>query len=475
MPQALPAIGTFLGGAAAAKMAFDPKSGKQTVTQQVDPAQQAMYEDLYGRAKGIAAQPFVPYTGARVAGFNPDQLRQFQATRGLFETGIGYDPFTGLQQLAEQPTPTVQQITPYQAPTIGGIQAPTAAQIGGVQAPQFRSLLGADIAAYQSPYQQQVIDVALGDIQRQADIAQQQAQERSIRAGAFGGSRSALLEAEAARPYAEQAARTVAGLRQAGFEQAQRAAESDIARQQQLGMFGAEQAQQRALQQAQLQQQAGLTGYEGALQTAQQQAQLAQQAGLAGQDIQARMAQFTPQFQLQAQAQQAGLLGDIQAQNLARLGLLGQVGGLQQALQQQGIQAARGEFERALAYGPQQLGLLQAGTGTPLTSTTTSTRDRGIPLEGTSFGNLVSGIGTAYGALFGGSDKRMKKDIKFLGKEKGHNIYSWNWNDKAKSIGWDKYPTIGVMAQEVMKYMPEAVVKDENGYLLVNYGELANA
>ena len=73
------------------------------------------------------------------------------------------------------------------------------------------------------------------------------------------------------------------------------------------------------------------------------------------------------------------------------------------------------------------------------------------------------------------SDKRMKKDIKFLRKEKGHNVYSWNWNDKAKSIGWDKYPTIGVMAQEVMKYMPEAVVKDENGYLLVNYGELANA
>jgi len=361
MPQALPAIGTFLGGAAAAKMAFDPKSGKQTVTQQVDPAQQAMYEDLYGRAKGIAAQPFVPYTGARVAGFNPDQLRQFQATRGLFETGIGYDPFTGLQQLAEQPTPTVQQITPYQAPTIGGIQAPTAAQIGGVQAPQFRSLLGADIAAYQSPYQQQVIDVALGDIQRQADIAQQQAQERSIRAGAFGGSRSALLEAEAARPYAEQAARTVAGLRQAGFEQAQRAAEADIARQQQLGMFGAEQAQQRALQQASLQQQAGLLGAEQAQQRALQQAQLQQQAGLAGQGIQAQMAQFTPQFQLQAQQQRAGLLGGISAEQMRRLGLLGGIGTQQQALQQAALEVPYQEFQRALAYGPQQLGLLAQG------------------------------------------------------------------------------------------------------------------
>ena len=439
MPQALPAIGTFLGGAAAAKMAFDPKSGKQTVTQQVDPAQQAMYEDLYGRAKGIAAQPFVPYTGARVAGFNPDQLRQFQATRGLFETGIGYDPFTGLQQLAEQPMPTVGQV-------------PT--------------LLGADIAAYQSPYQQQVIDVALGDIQRQADVAQQQAQERAIRAGAFGGSRSALLEAEAARPYAEQAARTVAGLRQAGFEQAQRAAEADIARQQQLGIFGAEQAQQRALQQAQLQQQAGLLGAEQAQQRALQQAQLQQQAGLAGQDIQARMAQFAPQFQLQAQAQRAGLLGALGGEQMQRLGLLGQIGAQQQQLQQAALQFPYQEFQRALAYGPQQLGLLQAGLGTPLTTQTTTGQQK------TGTGDILGTAAQLAGMYFLGSDERMKQDIKFLREEKGHNVYSWNWNDKAKSIGWDKYPTIGVLAQEVMKYMPEAVIKNVDGYYMVNYGAL---
>jgi len=361
-----------LAAGAAAKQAFSPSTSKQTVTQQVDPAQQAMYEDLYGRAKGIAAQPFVPYTGARVAGFNPDQLRQFQATRGLFETGMGYDPFTGLQQLAEQPIPTVGQVP---------------------------SLLQADIAAYQSPYQQQVIDVALGDIQRQADIAQQQAQQRAIQAGAFGGSRSALLEAEAARPYAEQAARTVAGLRQAGFEQAQRAAEADIARQQQLGMFGAEQAQQRALQQAQLQQQAGLLGAEQAQQRALQQAQLQQQAGLAGQDIQAQMAQFAPQFQLAAQRQQAGLLGDIQAQQAARLGMLGQIGEQQRLLQQQALQVPYQEFQRALAYGPQQLSIFQAGLGTPLTTTTTSSIQSGLADIGTGLAGIGEFLGS--GGLFG--------------------------------------------------------------------------
>ncbi len=185
-----------IGAGAAAKAAFDPETGKQTT--QIDPAQQAMYEDLYRRSQGIAAQPFVPYTGKRVAGFSPDQLRAFQATRGMFEAGQQYDPLGTLSQLGQQPTP---------------------------------GLLQADIGAYQSPYQQQVIDQTMADIQRESDIAQQLAQSRAIKAGAFGGSRSALLETEATRPYIEQKARTSAALRQAGFEQAQRAAESDIERQ----------------------------------------------------------------------------------------------------------------------------------------------------------------------------------------------------------------------------------------------------
>ena len=77
-----------------------------------------------------------------VAGFNPDQLRQFQATRGLFESGMAFDPTQALQGLAQQ-------------------QRPMTGQVG--------SLLTAPIEQYQSPFQQQVIDQALGDIQRQAD------------------------------------------------------------------------------------------------------------------------------------------------------------------------------------------------------------------------------------------------------------------------------------------------------------------
>ena len=263
MPQALPAIAAagkvalpYIGTAATVYGATKGGGGSSTVTQELDPQTAAMQQDLYNRAKGVAQQPFVPYTGPQVAGFNPDQLRQFQATRGLFESGQ-------------------------------------------------------DIGAYQSPYQQQVIDLAMGDIQKQADIARGGAQDRAIRAGAFGGSRSAILESESQTPYAEAMAQTAAGLRQSGFQQAQAAAQGDVARQQQMAMFA-------------------------------------------------------PQFELQARQQQQGLLGGLQGQQMQNLGLLGGIGQQQQGLQQQGLGAARGEFDRALRYSPQQFGLLsQAVTGIP--------------------------------------------------------------------------------------------------------------
>ena len=389
MPQALP----YITAGAAVYGATKGGGSQQTSSTAVDPAQMAMYQDLYGRAKGIAQQPFVPYTGSRVAGFNPDQLRQFEATRGMFESGQQYDPITGLQGLAQQGAPTIGPITGYQGATIGDVQGPQAAQIGGVQSPQFQSLLSQDIGAYQSPYQQQVIDQSMADIQRQADISRGQAQSRAIGAGAFGGSRSALLEGESQRPFIEQMARTAAGLRESGFQQAQQAAQSDIARQQQLGVFGAEQQQQRALEQARLGQQAGLTGFEAQQQRAMRQAELGQQAGLAGQDIQSRMAMFAPEFELRARQQQAGLLGGLGSIQEQRLGQLGQIGLQQQRLQQGALDVPYGEFERALRYAPQQLGLLQGAVfGQPQNLTTT---DRTSP----SFLDKAAGAADLYTTL----------------------------------------------------------------------------
>jgi len=445
------------------------KGKTTTVSEASLPAfQEAQFKELFGAAKGVAQQPFVPYTGPMVAGFSPDQLRQFQATRGMFESGMGYDPTKALQGMAqEQFKPTIQPVTGFQAPTIEATQAPGAAQIGPVSTPQFRGLLSQDIGAYQSPYQQQVIDLAMGDIQRQADIARGSAQDRAIRSGAFGGSRSAILEAESQRPYVEQMARTSAGLRQSGFEQAQQAAQADLARQQQLGIFGAGQEQQRALQQAQFGQQAGIFGAELGQQRRMQQAQMQQQRQMGGLDIAGRAALAQPSLDIQARAQRAGLLGGLQGQQVQGLGLLGQAGAQQQGLQQRAIDAQRGEFQRALGYGPQQIGLLQAGMGTPLISQTTTGQQK------TGAGDVLGTAAQLAGMYFmGQSDERLKENIKPIGKsENGHNVYTWDWNDKAKELGVND-PTTGVLAQEVMKYMPEAVFKHANGYYMVNYGVL---
>ena len=401
--------------------------GKSTQSVSLPAYQEAQARELFQAGKSLAGTPFVPYTGPRVAGFNPDQLRQFEATRGMFESGQQYDPMAGLQGLANAPTPTISPVTGFQGsqiqgiqgpsaatiqstPTFGGatigqVQGPQAAQIGNVQAPQFQGLLSQDIGAYQSPYQQQVIDQSMADIQRQADISRGQSQSRAIGAGAFGGSRSALLEGESQRPFIEQMARTSAGLRESGFQQAQQAAQADLARQQQLGIFGAEQEQQRALQQAQfgqqaaltgfegeqqraleqarLQQQAGLTGYEGDLQRSIQQAQLQQEAGLLGSqqaqaraleqarlaqqtgmaelDIAGRTAMMQPELEMRNRQQQAGLLGGQLEDQYRSLGLLGGVGQQQQQLQQTAQDQAYNEFLRASGYGNQQLSTLLSG------------------------------------------------------------------------------------------------------------------
>jgi hypothetical protein len=51
-------------------------------------------------------------------------------------------------------------------------------------------------------------------------------------------------------------------------------------------------------------------------------------------------------------------------------------------------------------------------------------------------------------------------------------IYTWDWNDTAKSLGVDSTPSMGVIAQEIMKTHPDAVHMGKDGYLRVNYGKI---
>ncbi len=77
------------------------------------------------------------------------------------------------------------------------------------------------------------------------------------------------------------------------------------------------------------------------------------------------------------------------------------------------------------------------------------------------------------GATILASDERLKTNIKKMGQLKsGLNIYKWDWKEGAEKFGADMNHTIGVIAQEAKKLFPDAVVKMDNGYYAVKYGEL---
>lgn len=65
------------------------------------------------------------------------------------------------------------------------------------------------------------------------------------------------------------------------------------------------------------------------------------------------------------------------------------------------------------------------------------------------------------------SDRRLKKNIKIIGKVKGFNWYSFTWNTVAEKLGMTGN-TYGIMADEVFAKIPQAVsLKD--GFMFVNY------
>lgn len=70
-----------------------------------------------------------------------------------------------------------------------------------------------------------------------------------------------------------------------------------------------------------------------------------------------------------------------------------------------------------------------------------------------------------------GSDARLKKNIKRIGKDGVLNKYKWEWNQKAKEVFGLEGEQTGYIAQEVKKVMPEAVTTI-NGYMAIDYGYL---
>jgi hypothetical protein len=87
--------------------------------------------------------------------------------------------------------------------------------------------------------------------------------------------------------------------------------------------------------------------------------------------------------------------------------------------------------------------------------------------------NLNSGLmGLGGAGIMAFSDIRTKENIKSVGwMSNGLPVYEYEYKPEWKNkAGHGKF--IGVMAQDVIKVQPEAVVHRDDGYMMVNYGAL---
>jgi len=157
-------------------------------------------------------------------------------------------------------------------------------QTAATQAGQAGQFVGP--SAYQqfmSPYQREVIDTTLAEFDRQTQAGLPALRSQAIQAGAFGGAREGVQEAEFLSGQARNRAALQAQLLGQGFGQAQQAAGQAFAQQQALSQ---QQSQLAALApQLAGSQIAGLTTL-GGIQQAQEQAGLSAQQQLAQQQLQ---------------------------------------------------------------------------------------------------------------------------------------------------------------------------------------------
>ena len=146
------------------------------------------------------------------------------------------------QQALDLARQSVAQRPDYLSMGVGslGQASLTAAQAAQQAAGATGQFDPASTQAFMDPYQQNVIDEYTKEMQRQFDISRQGRSAQAIGAGAFGGGREGVLEAEAMTGFQRQLGQGLAGLMSSGYQQAQRAAQQAFENQQRRGQLAAQ-------------------------------------------------------------------------------------------------------------------------------------------------------------------------------------------------------------------------------------------
>lgn len=174
-----------------------PEKTTQTTTTIPDYAKPYV-ERMLGKTEALTQTPYQTYGGERIAGFTPMQQQAFQGVANL--------------QPAQQLGAATQ---------IGGM-----AGLGGLMAGQQYAQQATSpeaMQAYMSPYANLALEPQMREAARRSAMEGQMQQAQAVQRGAFGGSRSTLLEAERLRNLGQQQADIYGRGMQTAFEQAQRA------------------------------------------------------------------------------------------------------------------------------------------------------------------------------------------------------------------------------------------------------------
>jgi hypothetical protein len=232
---------------------------------------------MLGKTEALSNAPYQAYGGERIAGFTPMQQQAQQAAANL--------------------GPAQQLGVGTQMAGLAGLGAMGAGQNYAMQATNPYAM-----QAYMSPYVENALAPQMREAQRQSAMLGQQNQAQAVQQGAFGGSRSAIVEAERQRNLQNQMGDIYGRGMQTAFEQARQAQQFGST----LGLQGMQTAGQMA----------GTLGQLGQTQFGQQQAAIQGQASL-GQQQQAleqqRLAQQYQDFANQRQHpyQQLAFMSDM--------------------------------------------------------------------------------------------------------------------------------------------------------------------
>ena len=195
-----------------------------TIPDELKPFVTDILEESQAQYKQRQEEGYVPYEGAQLAQFTPEQQQAFQATRGIFEQGLAGTP--------------LGQSTTYLAPALGATTASTL------------PTTAATIGQYMDPYLENVLRVQEQEARRADDISRQNRAAQAVQAGAFGGSREAVMEAEAQRGLEDRLASLRASGMSQAYQTAQQMAEAQRARElsagRQYAALGETAAQQQA-------------------------------------------------------------------------------------------------------------------------------------------------------------------------------------------------------------------------------------